>query len=42
LEFSEGFTDLHTVSYEQILKGKGFRIQDARPSIELVHAIRKQ
>src|SRR5687768_2378590 len=41
LEFSEGFTDLHTLSYEQILKGKGFRIQDARPSIEVVHAIRK-
>jgi UDP-N-acetyl-2-amino-2-deoxyglucuronate dehydrogenase len=41
LEFSEGFTDLHTLSYEQILKGKGFRIQDARPSIDVVHAIRK-
>jgi UDP-N-acetyl-2-amino-2-deoxyglucuronate dehydrogenase len=41
LEFSEGFTDLHTLSYDQILKGRGFGIQDARPSIEVVHAIRK-
>jgi UDP-N-acetyl-2-amino-2-deoxyglucuronate dehydrogenase len=41
LEFSEGFTDLHTKSYEEILKGNGFGIQDAKASIELVHAIRK-
>ena len=41
LEFSEGFTDLHTVSYQQILKGDGFGIREARPSIEVVHAIRK-
>jgi UDP-N-acetyl-2-amino-2-deoxyglucuronate dehydrogenase len=40
MEFSEGFTDLHTLSYQEILSGKGFGIQDARPSIELVHAIR--
>jgi UDP-N-acetyl-2-amino-2-deoxyglucuronate dehydrogenase len=40
LEFSEGFTDLHTMSYQHILDGKGFGIQDARASIELVHAIR--
>lgn len=41
LEFSEGFTDLHTLSYQEILKGNGFGIQDARNSIEIVHAIRK-
>lgn len=41
IEFSEGFADLHTASYQQIIEGKGFGIADARPSIELVHAIRK-
>lgn len=40
LEFSDGFTDLHTTSYEQILAGKGFRISETRPSIEIVHDIR--
>lgn len=40
IEFSEGFTDLHTKSYEEILAGKGFGLQDARPSIDLVHKIR--
>jgi UDP-N-acetyl-2-amino-2-deoxyglucuronate dehydrogenase len=40
IEFSEGFTELHTVSYQEILKGKGFGLEDARPSIELVHKIR--
>ena len=39
-EFSDGFTDLHTLSYKQILEGKGFTLQDARPSIELAHQIR--
>lgn len=42
LEFSEGFTDLHTTSYQGILNGHGFGINDARPSIELVHKIRSQ
>lgn len=41
LEFSEGFTDLHTKSYAEILKGNGFGLVEARPSIELVHQIRK-
>lgn len=41
LEFSEGFTDLHTQSYEDILKGGGFRIGLSRPAIEIVHGIRK-
>jgi UDP-N-acetyl-2-amino-2-deoxyglucuronate dehydrogenase len=40
IEFTDGFTDLHTVMYQQILDGKGFGIADVRPSIELVHAIR--
>lgn len=41
VEFSEGFTDLHTKVYEKILNGEGFGIEDARPSIELVYKIRK-
>lgn len=40
IEFSEGFGDLHTVVYEQTLAGKGFGIEEARPSIELTHCIR--
>jgi UDP-N-acetyl-2-amino-2-deoxyglucuronate dehydrogenase len=40
IEFSEGFTDLHTRVYEQALAGNGFGIKDARPSIELTHTIR--
>lgn len=39
-EFSEGFTDLHTKSYERILAGEGFGAEEVRPSIELVHQIR--
>ncbi len=40
-EFSKGFTDLHTKVYRDILNGNGFGIEDARPSIELVQAMRK-
>ena len=40
VEFSGGFTDLHTVVYQEILNGKGFGIEDARPSIELVYRLR--
>ena len=40
VEFSEGFTDLHTESYNKILGGKGFGLKEARDSIELVHQIR--
>jgi len=40
LEFSEGFTDLHTRSYEGILAGKGFGLEDCRQTIEIVHEIR--
>jgi UDP-N-acetyl-2-amino-2-deoxyglucuronate dehydrogenase len=40
VEFSDGFTDLHTRVYEEALAGRGFGIDDARPSIELTHRIR--
>jgi UDP-N-acetyl-2-amino-2-deoxyglucuronate dehydrogenase len=40
LDFSEGFTDLHTKSYTEILEGRGFGITDSRAAIELVHNIR--
>lgn len=40
IEFSEGFTDLHTDSYRHILAGEGFNIKDVRNSIEIVHNIR--
>jgi len=40
VEFSEGFTDLHTVIYRDALEGRGFGLQDARPSIVLAHTIR--
>jgi UDP-N-acetyl-2-amino-2-deoxyglucuronate dehydrogenase len=40
VEFSEGFTDLHTRVYEETLAGRGFGIAEARPSIELTYAIR--
>jgi UDP-N-acetyl-2-amino-2-deoxyglucuronate dehydrogenase len=39
-EFSDGFTDLHTEVYRQVLAGHGFGIDAARPSIELAHEIR--
>jgi UDP-N-acetyl-2-amino-2-deoxyglucuronate dehydrogenase len=40
LEFTDGFTDLHTLTYQQILAGNGFGLQDAKSSIEIVHHIR--
>jgi len=40
IEFSGGFTDLHTRSYEEILKGNGFGLDDAKKSIEIVSTIR--
>lgn len=40
VEFSGGFTDLHTRTYQEILAGRGFGIDVARPSVELVHRIR--
>jgi UDP-N-acetyl-2-amino-2-deoxyglucuronate dehydrogenase len=41
VEFSDGFTDLHTRSYEEILAGRGFSMETVRPSIEIVSAFRR-
>jgi UDP-N-acetyl-2-amino-2-deoxyglucuronate dehydrogenase len=40
-EFSDGFADLHTRSYEEVVAGRGFGIDDIRPSIELVSGFRQ-
>ncbi|MBK8622489.1 MAG: Gfo/Idh/MocA family oxidoreductase [Saprospiraceae bacterium] len=40
IEFSDGFTELHTTSYKDILQGGGFRIDASRQAIEIVHDIR--
>ncbi len=40
IEFSGGFTDLHNVSYENILAGKGYGLKAARKSIQTVYNIR--
>ncbi len=40
LEFSSGFTDLHTESYNQILQGKGFGVEESLKSIQLAHQLR--
>lgn len=39
-DFSEGFEDLHTISYERILRGEGFNVEECRYSIELCRTIR--
>lgn len=39
-EFSQGFTELHTKSYEMVLKGEGFRISEAHNCIDIVYKIR--
>lgn len=41
VEFSEGFTELHSEVYRRVLAGTGFGLDDARPSIELAHDIRE-
>ncbi len=41
IEFTNGFTDLHTASYQAILNQQGFTIDAVRPSIEIVERIRK-
>lgn len=41
VEFSEGFTDLHTIIYREVLAGRGFGLEQARPSVELAHQIRE-
>jgi UDP-N-acetyl-2-amino-2-deoxyglucuronate dehydrogenase len=40
IEFSEGFTDLHTKSYEEVLAGNGFGLKDAKQSVQIVYEIR--
>lgn len=40
LEFSNGFSDLHTLSYERILAGQGFGLSDTRAAVETVSTIR--
>jgi UDP-N-acetyl-2-amino-2-deoxyglucuronate dehydrogenase len=40
IEFSDGFTDLHTEVYREIIAGRGFGLQDARQSINIVYNIR--
>jgi UDP-N-acetyl-2-amino-2-deoxyglucuronate dehydrogenase len=41
IEFTKGFTDLHTEVYRRTLEGNGFGLTEARSSIELVHKIRQ-
>lgn len=40
IEFSKGFTDLHTLSYQNIISGNGYGLKDAKSSIEVVSQIR--
>jgi UDP-N-acetyl-2-amino-2-deoxyglucuronate dehydrogenase len=40
IEFSGGFTDLHTRSYEEVLAGRGFGLEENRVAIETVAQIR--
>lgn len=42
LEFSGGFTDLHTKVYKGILNGRGYGLEEARQAIEIVHKIRNE
>ncbi len=42
IEFSDGFTELHTKSYEEILKGNGFEIELAKNAINIVRQIRNK
>jgi UDP-N-acetyl-2-amino-2-deoxyglucuronate dehydrogenase len=41
IELSDGFADLHTVSYQEILAGRGFGLDAVRPSVEIVSGFRK-
>ena len=40
IEYSDGFTDLHTITYKEILAGRGFGVDDARQSVEIAYGIR--
>lgn len=41
IDFTNGFTDLHTKSYQEIIAGRGFTVEDVAPSIELVNSLQK-
>jgi len=40
IEYSDGFADLHTLTYKEILAGRGFGLKDARQSVEIAYTIR--
>jgi len=40
IEFSDGFRDLHTKSYEAILRGEGFGLNDAAEAVQITYDIR--
>jgi UDP-N-acetyl-2-amino-2-deoxyglucuronate dehydrogenase len=40
VEYSEGFTELHTLTYKEILAGRGYGLDDARQSVEVAYTIR--
>lgn len=42
INFTEGFSDLHTAAYEQLIKGNGIPLPETRKTIQLVHDIRNQ
>ena len=42
IEFTKGFTDLHTLSYQKIIDGKGYGLNEAKKSIEIVSQIRNK
>jgi UDP-N-acetyl-2-amino-2-deoxyglucuronate dehydrogenase len=41
VEFTHGFSDLHTRSYEEILAGRGFGLQNAKPAVDIVSNVRR-
>lgn len=41
VEFSDGFGELHTAAYRELLAGNGFGVEEARPSVNLVSEIRR-
>jgi UDP-N-acetyl-2-amino-2-deoxyglucuronate dehydrogenase len=42
VEFSNGFTDLHTLSYQEVLADRGFRVDEARACVKMTESIRRQ
>ncbi|MBT5095553.1 MAG: oxidoreductase, partial [Halobacteriovoraceae bacterium] len=42
IEFSTGFTDLHTVVYQELLRGRSFGVEDVKVGISVVEELRKQ